>query len=109
MCISLSDIYVYVSGFPQRLENLENENGHGKVMEHAKLAKRHGILPILPPNCTKLACFFAATEKICIRVAGLHLPMFSAKCREFKIEKRYGHGKVMEKYYHVGALSLGPQ
>ena len=32
------------TGFPQRLENLENENGHGKVMEHAKLAKSHGIL-----------------------------------------------------------------
>ena len=28
-------------GFPQRLEN---ENGQGKVMEHAKLAKSHGIL-----------------------------------------------------------------
>ena len=30
------------SGFPQRLENLEiqeNENGHGKVMEHIKMAK----------------------------------------------------------------------
>ena len=23
--------------------NLENENGHGKVMEHEKLAKGHGI------------------------------------------------------------------
>ena len=26
----------YSTGFPRRLENLENENGHGKVMEHAK-------------------------------------------------------------------------
>ena len=33
-------------GFLQRLKNLENENGHGKVMEHTKLAKSHGILPI---------------------------------------------------------------
>ena len=32
------------SGFPWRLENLENKDGHGKVMEHAKLAKSHGIL-----------------------------------------------------------------
>ena len=32
------------SGFPRRLENLENENGHGKVMEPKKLAKSHGIL-----------------------------------------------------------------
>ena len=23
-----------MQGFPRRLENLENENGHGKVMEH---------------------------------------------------------------------------
>ena len=29
---------------PQRLENLENENGHEKVMEHEKLNKSHGIL-----------------------------------------------------------------
>ena len=27
------------AGFPQRLENLENENGHGKVMKHEKWAK----------------------------------------------------------------------
>ena len=26
------------------MENLENENGNGKVMEHTKLAKSHGIL-----------------------------------------------------------------
>ena len=32
---------IYMSEFPQRLENLENENGHGKVMEHEKLAKSH--------------------------------------------------------------------
>ena len=32
------------AGFPRIPENLENENGHGKVMEHEKLAKSHGIL-----------------------------------------------------------------
>ena len=32
------------AGFPRRLENLENESGHGKVMEHETLAKSHGIL-----------------------------------------------------------------
>ena len=32
------------TGFPRRLENLENENGHGKVMEHEKIAKNQGIL-----------------------------------------------------------------
>ena len=36
-------------GFPQRLENLEDESGHGKVMESEKLVKKswnmksHGI------------------------------------------------------------------
>ena len=30
--------------FPRRLENLESENGHGKVMGHEKLTKSHGIL-----------------------------------------------------------------
>ena len=38
---NLTGVY---TGFPQRLENLENENGHGKVMEHEKLTKSHGIL-----------------------------------------------------------------
>ena len=33
-----------IAGFPQRLENLENESSHGKVMEHETLAKSHGIL-----------------------------------------------------------------
>ena len=28
-------------------ENLENENGYGKVMEHAKLAKSHGIVLLI--------------------------------------------------------------
>ena len=32
------------SGFPRRLENLENKSSHGKVMEHEKLAKGHRIL-----------------------------------------------------------------
>ena len=27
-----------IPGFPQRLENLENESGHGNVMEHALFA-----------------------------------------------------------------------
>ena len=45
------------TGFPQRLQNLDNENGHGKVTEHAELALdfviNHGILLILPPKCSK--------------------------------------------------------
>ena len=55
--------------------------------------------------------FFATARKSSIRVESL---MFSAKCRECKIEKRdghgklrNGHGKVMVKYFvkSVGALS----
>ena len=34
---------LWISGFPLRLENLENENGYGKVMEHDKFANTHGI------------------------------------------------------------------
>ena len=33
-----------VSGFTRSLKNLEDENGHGIVMKHEKLAKSHGIL-----------------------------------------------------------------
>ena len=32
---------IFETGFSWRLEN---ENGHGKVMEHEKLTKSHGIL-----------------------------------------------------------------
>ena len=33
--LTLYDFSTYIhSGFPQRLENLENGNGHGKVMKH---------------------------------------------------------------------------
>ena len=30
------DLKIPLAVFPQRLENLENEHGHGKVMEHGK-------------------------------------------------------------------------
>ena len=32
-----------ISGFPWRLQNRGNGNGHGKVMEHKRFAKNHGI------------------------------------------------------------------
>ena len=32
---------IQISGFPWKLEN---ESGHGKVMEHEKMTKSHGIL-----------------------------------------------------------------
>ena len=40
----IESTHVYISRFPRRLENLENESGHGKVMEQKKNAKSHGIL-----------------------------------------------------------------
>ena len=59
-----------LAGFPQKLENLENENGHGKVMEHEKIGQKswnfvisHRILPILPPSYTKFL-FVLITAKI---------------------------------------------
>ena len=52
-------------GLPQRLGK---ENGHGKVMEHEKLARNHGmfnishgILALLPPELYQLCMFFVAT------------------------------------------------
>ena len=64
--LAVGKIKNHLAGFPPRLENLENENGHGKVMEHVQLAKSHGIfrfshgiLPILPPICTKFAFFLS--------------------------------------------------
>ena len=42
-----------------KMENLENENGHGKVAKsHGIFFISHGILPILPPNCTKFVFFW---------------------------------------------------
>ena len=36
-----------------RLENLENKYGHGKLIEHEKCGKSHGILLICPKIFTK--------------------------------------------------------
>ena len=35
---------LHSTGFPQRLENMENESSHGKVLEHETVAKGHAIL-----------------------------------------------------------------
>ena len=73
-----------MTGFPRRLENLENEDGHGKVMEHEKLVKSwifvisHRILQIL----TKFVCFLVTTKKLSSNLESLHFPMFSSKCRK---------------------------
>ena len=47
----------YHEGFPRRLENLENENGHGKVMEHNKLATGNLSVPP-PPELYQICMFF---------------------------------------------------
>ena len=65
------------------------------------------------PELYKICMLFATTEKLSIRVESPHFPMFSTKCRECKIEKRdghgklrNGHGKVTEKHFvkSVGTL-----
>ena len=77
-----------MTGFPRRLEKIEYKNGHGKIMEHEKVAKSHGILlfshgilPILSPNCTKFV----------YNVESPHFLMFCAKRRKCKINKKDGH------------------
>ena len=65
---------------PRRLENLENKNGHGKVIEHAKLPKSHGIASV--STFSSVLC---------------------------KIEKRDGHRKVVEKYFVMSVGTLPRQ
>ena len=61
---------------------MENENGHGKVMEHEKLSESHGfffishgILPILPQHFVKFVIFWSPLRNL----KSLHFPVFSAK------------------------------
>ena len=56
----LSFISYKITGFPQRLENLENENGHGTYTNSKTFCQffiSHVILPILHLNCTNLNDF----------------------------------------------------
>ena len=55
------------TGFPQRLENLENESGHGKVMDSQLLV---------------------GSKKLCSDLESQHFPTFSAKRLVGKIMKR---------------------
>ena len=78
--------YLPVSGFPCRPENLQNENGHGKGMEHDELAKSHEILSSImvfyhywPQILINMCTFFATTKKVSINVESLHFLTFSAK------------------------------
>ena len=86
--------------FPLSLENLENENGHGKVMEREKLAKSHGILSVMEfyqfcPKMYQICMFFTATKKLSIDVKRNRifrrlrkmLQMQNSKERRWKIDK----------------------
>ena len=78
----------------------------------------HGILLILPPNCTKFV-FFGRHQEINIDVESPHFNTFSIKRHECEIGKKKGHGKsrnyhrqitCMEKYFvkSVGTLMTLP-
>ena len=61
----IQDLNILNSGFPQRLEILENENGLGKVMEHEQIDKKSlnffyqsWTLPNLSLSSTNLVPFF---------------------------------------------------
>ena len=56
-----------LTGFPQRLENLENENGHGKVTEHEKF----------PTNFAKFVFFSVTIKNLSSDLESLHFPTFS--------------------------------
>ena len=83
------------AGFPWRLEN---ESNHGKVMEHEKLAKSHGILWSvmafyqfclwIVPNFN----FSGTTNKLSSDLESAHFPMFPAKRRKCQIRQRNSHG-----------------
>ena len=94
-----------VPGFPQRLENLENENGHGKVMDRKnwpkvmKFCAQSWNFTNFAPKLCQICIYWATTKKLSSDLGSLLFPMFSAKRRECKIGKKYGHGKVMEKYF----------
>ena len=57
------------SGFLRKLENLENESGHGKVMKHEKLARSHGFFyqswnyTKFAPELNQICTFFVITKK----------------------------------------------
>ena len=98
---------------------MENENCHGKVMEHENWPKvmefcdRSWNFTSLTQNYTKFVFFVVNAKKLRSDLESLHIPMFSVKRRRFKIGERNGHGKyknghgkVMEKCFvkSVGTL-----
>ena len=75
------------------------KKGHGKIMEHEKLAQSHGNLwsvmefwqfcPRIVPNLY----FVVTTKKLSSNLDNLQFPTFFAKRRKCKAGKRDGHGK----------------
>ena len=45
------------------------------------------------PKIYQFCMFFVTAKKLSSNLESPYFPMFSAKCREFKIGKRDGHGK----------------
>ena len=70
--------YLNMTGFPLRQENLETENGYGKVMEKSKnMKKRTKVMEYchqswnsthFATNCTRFVCSFATTKRLSIDV-----------------------------------------
>ena len=106
------------TGFPRRLENLENEYGDGKVTEKSwnlykdwpkvmEFCDQSWNFTNLAPNFYQICMNFATTKKLSSNLESPHFPIFSPKCRECKIGKRdshgksrNGHGKVMDMVHH---------
>ena len=103
-------IFSVLSGFPQRLENLENENGDGKVIE---FCDQSWNFTNFASKFYQICIFFVSTNNLRSNLESPHFLTFFAKCCECNIGKRdghgkrrNGHGKVMEKYFvkSVGTL-----
>ena len=81
-------------GFPQRLENLQNESGDGKVMEHKKFPKvmefcdRSWNFNNFAPQFYQMCAFFADIKKFVQNFESLQCLTLSAKCRECKFKQR---------------------
>ena len=67
------------------------------------------------PELHHICIFLVTNKKLSSDLESPHFPMFSAKCCEYKIGKRdghgksmNGHGKVMDKYFvkSVGTLIM---
>ena len=79
-----------LSGFPQRLENLENENGDGKVIE---FCDQSWNFTSFASKFDQICIFFVSTNNLSSNLESPHFLTFFAKCRACNIGKRDGHGK----------------